>query len=177
MKRKLEEYLERDLFGGDVRKMFYRWDMEKALRDASKWMTQARWLVVYVIANNCTFRTLHAWVGCHADAQKRLKQHNGEIPGGPAATRKAAPHWRSIVHLIVPPFRNYSTKGIKKMCKRGRGWVSRCKRVIRLAHKKGLSWQVTRDIFDQESPFYSQGLSDLVLELVPEKQLDSVYLD
>jgi hypothetical protein len=90
MKRKFDEYLQNEMLRGDIKNIFYQWDMDKILSDVPKWNAPARWLCIYVIANDCSFRTLHAWVGCNSDVFTRLDQHNGKIPGGPAATRKAA---------------------------------------------------------------------------------------
>ena len=177
MKRKFDDYLEGDLFRGDMRNMFYDWDMEKVMRDVKKWKSPVRWLRLYIIANACTYRTLHAWVGCNSDVKTRVDQHNGIRPGGPAATRKAAGHWKLIMYVEIPPIRNYSIKPIKRMCKRGRGWPSRCKRALSIASNKGLSWKISRSVFDSRTPFLSQS----IIEFMKKKNMynlgEDVYLD
>lgn len=177
IKRKFDQYLENDLFKGDMRNMFYNWDMEKVMRDVSKWNSPVRWLQLYIIANACEYRTLHAWVGCNSDVQTRVSQHNGDIPGGPAATRKAAKHWKLIMYVDIPPIRNYSTKHIKKMCKRGRGWASRCKRALSIASNKGLSWKISRSVFDPQTPFVSESIIDFMSKRNMLNLGEDMYLD
>lgn len=179
IRRKFDAYIERDLFSGDMRNMFQRWDIDKALKDISKWSSQAQWLNLYIIANACEYRTLHAWVGCNSNVEVRVSQHNGIAPGGPAATRKAAGYWKPILYVEIPPIRNYSTKPIKKMCKRGRGWESRCKRALNMAINKGLTWKISRSVFDRRTPFASES----IISFMKERGIDirmlnpSLYLD
>lgn len=162
MKRKFDSYLEGDLFNGNMINCFSKWNIDKAMLDVAKWRSPPRWLILYVIANACDYRTLHAWVGCNSKIENRVLQHNGKMAGGPAATRKAAGHWKLILTVEIPPVRNYSTKGIKKMCKRGRGWPSRCRRAIGVALSKDLPWKISGAVFNSNSPFYSENIVEFL---------------
>jgi hypothetical protein len=126
MKRKFDQYFKEGLFRDEnEKKMFYSWDLDKIWRESSEWKLDDRWLFLYVLANNCSFRTLHAHVGSTEDFYRRVAQHNGQIPGGPSSTRKAAGNWQVIMYVVVPPYRNYSVKQLVQSCKKGRGWQSR----------------------------------------------------
>lgn len=177
MKRKFQTYLDDNLFNGDERNIFYPWDMDRVMADVDKWKSPARWLTLYVIANACEYRTLHAWVGCNSVIDKRVKQHNGAVPGGPAATRKAAGHWKPILYVEIPPVRNYSTKQIKVTCKRGRGWASRCRRALTIALNKGLSWKISRSVFDESTPFASPSIIDFLTKRNITNLNEDMYLD
>ena len=164
MKNKFEQYFQDVLFksDGDPKAIFRSWDFDKIVRESNQWRLPTRWLFVYVLANNCSFRTLHAHVGCAEDIHTRIAKHNGTISGGPSTTRKAAGHWKIIMYIIVPPYRNYSTKQMKSVCKKGRGWPSRCKKAIRMATKKGLHWRITRDIINQDSSYYTPAILETI---------------
>jgi len=178
IKRKFENYVSGNLFNDkDAKSMFYRWDFDKIWKESNKWKLRARWLYVYILANNCNFRTLHAHVGCTTNLYRRIAQHNGEIHGGPLATKKAAGHWKVLMYIVVPPYRNYSTKSIVRACKKGRGWPSRCKRAISLATKKGLDWRITRDIAIPESPYYEDTIVTAITDDANIKDMDTIYME
>ena len=77
---------------------------------------------VYVLTNG-----RRTYVGCTTDINRRLSQHNGEMPGGAKATRAGRP-WR--VGKTYGPFQDKSTaQRIECAVKRLRGearmrWVS-----------------------------------------------------
>jgi hypothetical protein len=174
MERKFDSYLLTDLFKGDYRNMFYEWDMEKIRTDVKKWKIPSDILSIYILANKCEFRTLHARVGCTSNLDKRVKQHNGIIAGGPTDTRKAAGNWKLIMYYNVPPIRNYSTKSLKKSYRKGRGWVSKCKKAIKIANKKGLIWKISKDVLNPKSEFYDKSITELVQESVPSASVSSI---
>jgi hypothetical protein len=177
MSSKFEQYLMQDLMGGDVEKLFQPWDMDKVWRDVHKWKIPTRLLYVYVIANRCNFRTRHAWVGCNSDVNKRILQHNGLVSGGSVDTRKAAGHWKMMMYVVIPPYRNYSTKRIKQQCKRGRGWASRCKKVVTMAVSKGLEFKISKCILDKKSPYYAPGVADMLNKFTSESERRQVLMD
>ena len=150
-----------NLFIEDARSLFYPWDLDRILREKKLW-TLPKLLHIYVLANDCSFRTLHAHVGCAYNLYERVQQHNKQRPGGPPETRKAAGHWTHIMHMDIPPIRNFSTKELKGSTKRGRGWISRCKRAIALAEEKRLDWQINAIIQDAGSPYYAPALVEYI---------------
>ena len=166
-----ESYID-ERFSGDPRRFFYEWDIDAMLSDGSAWSVPNRWLYMYVLANDCGFRTLHAHVGCSADFVGRLAQHNKKSPGGPPETRKAAGNWTIIMWVRFPPLRNYSTKEFKSACKRGRGWSSRCKRAVSIARSALLDWGMNRIVADPRSPYYSPALIGEI-----GADADAVYFD
>ena len=74
-----------------------------------------RWLV-YVLASTRSRRT---YVGITVDSERRLAQHNGELPGGARATRAGRP-WR-----VAAEYGPYDGRGealrIERAVKRLRG--------------------------------------------------------
>lgn len=180
MKSKFDQYFNGDLgmfHESRLKTLFEPWDFDKILNESSQWRLKARWLFVYVLANNCQFRTLHAHIGCTQDIYKRLAQHNCLIPGGPSATRKAAGHWKLIVYFIIPPYTNYSSKDIKIDCRKGRGWVSRCKKAIKTAIRKGLHWRVTKDIADSNSPYHAPQIIETIKTYGKMDNTEGVFLE
>lgn len=55
-------------------------------------------VVVYLLCNDAG----RTYVGCAVDSARRLRQHNGELSGGAAQTRRGRP-WRHVV--LVDGFR------------------------------------------------------------------------
>ena len=47
-------------------------------------------LYLYLIASTEQNKKSHTYIGCTANFWRRLKQHNGELHGGPPAPRVAA---------------------------------------------------------------------------------------
>jgi predicted GIY-YIG superfamily endonuclease len=80
-----------------------------------------RWFV-YVLVSTRSRRT---YVGITTDSERRLAQHNGEIPGGARATRAARP-WR-----VAAEYGPYD----------GRGEALRVERAVkRLRGRQRFSW-------------------------------------
>ncbi len=163
-----------NLFIENPRSLFYPWDIDRILREKKLW-TLPTLLHIYVLANDCSFRTLHAHVGCAYNLEERVQQHNKERPGGPPETRKAAGHWTHIMHVDIPPIRNFSTKELKWNTKRGRGWISRCKRAITLAEERRLDWRINAIIQDSQSPYYAPTLVEYIENTNNRARPASVY--
>lgn len=165
-------YLKREIFKDGIQSLFQEWPFDKVWMDVNRWKIPANYLYIYILANDCNFRTLHAHVGCVADWERRLAMHNGTIPGGPSVTKKASGHWKVVLYVEIPPYRNYSTKLLKNFCKRGRGWTSRCKKAIKMANKRGLKWRITPKIRDSKSHYYSQNVYDMIEKYAASKGLE-----
>ena len=121
MKSKFNDYIQKNVIRGNYRNLFYHWNFDEIFKKSKEWKLPEKYIYIYIIANNCSFRTAHSWVGCNSDITHRLCQLNGKEKGSPTETRNAAGHWKIMMKIEVPPFRNYSAKNIKKKCKRGKG--------------------------------------------------------
>jgi len=163
IKKKIETYLD-GRFGLHQIGMFSNWDFDQMVKEQKSWMVKKESIYVYVIANQCPYRTLHARTGTTKDINCRLLQCNGIIQGGPQETKKAAGSWKLVLWIRVPPIRNYSTKHIKKSINEKRGWKSKCNLGILTAIEMGLEWKITADIQDENSKYHADKLYQFVLE-------------
>jgi hypothetical protein len=103
-------------------------------------------MYAYLICHNrCDLKT-HTYIGLTANYDKRLKQHNCQISGGPRSTRRAAGSWETIMVLKIPADRPYSSKIIKRCWKQtARGVDSRIRKGFVLAIQYGLEVYIKRD--------------------------------
>lgn len=173
IKQKIDTYLDIK-FGRDPLSMFYTWNFDQMVSESRLWMVKKECLYIYIIANHCPKRRLHAMVGCTGNLARRLLQCNGVIKGGPQGTRKAAGSWKLIFWLRIPPIRNYSSKTIKSMISEKRGWKSKCHAGIVIAHWMGLEWKVSKNIKNEESSYYSVKIQRLISEK-NYKSEDNIY--
>ena len=91
-------------------------------------------MYLYLISHSKKDIKTHTYIGCTSDFIKRLSQHNGETPGGPRMTKRAAGHWQPIVILELPSDRTFKSKVIKKEWKQSsRGLESRIKKAFQLS--------------------------------------------
>ena len=147
------------------KKIFFPWDFDLIFKESKQWKIPDRWLFVYVIVNKSESRTSHAWVGCNSNLKRRLSQYNGLIKGGPSETKNSTGNCKIMLYFIVPPFRNYSAKELKNTCKKGRGWVNKCKIAIQLANKRGLKLRVSRELTDPKSKYFNEEVKHKLEEL------------
>lgn len=152
------------------------WDFDLIESDYLKWKTNARWLKIYVLANNCPSFATHTHIGCVEDVNNRVDQHNGRKPGGPSETKRAFGHWKLMCYVIVPPFRNYSSVEIKKQCKTGRGWQNRCSKALSIAFNNGLDFKIAREIFDPSSDYYTKELVEAIKNNVAESDIVNTFI-
>lgn len=163
IKQKIDTYLDQK-FGKEPLNMFYSWNFDQMVSESRQWMIKKECLYIYVIANHCPKRRLHARVGCTGNLSMRLLQCNGVIKGGPQGTKKAAGSWRLIFWLRIPPIRNYSSKSIKAMISEKRGWKSKCYAGISIADWMGLEWKVSKSVKDEASSYFSTKIQKLIDE-------------
>ena len=91
-------------------------------------------MYLYLISHSKKDIKTHTYIGCTSDFIKRLSQHNGETPGGPRMTKRAAGHWQPIVILELPSDRTFKSKVLKKEWKQSsRGLESRIKKAFQLS--------------------------------------------
>jgi predicted GIY-YIG superfamily endonuclease len=90
-------------------------------------------------------------IGCTADIQTRILQHNNK-KNAPKATKANAGSWvLNFVALVPPrPLRTYSTKDIKREWKQtSRNLEGRVKKGISLASAYGIQWMVSTQLMDR----------------------------
>ena len=104
-------------------------------------------LFLYLICHDRKDIKTHTYIGCVADFKSRLKQHNGELNGGPRITRRAAGSWYAVIVLKLPKERSFKSKDVKKEWKQSsRGLESRVKKGLLLANKYNLTIYISKDI-------------------------------
>lgn len=96
-------------------------------------------LYLYLINHNRKDIKTHTYIGCVGNFSDRLQQHNGQQPGGPRITRRAAGYWSPVLILELPADRTFNSKDLKKEWKQSsRGLESRIKKGLFLACKYNL---------------------------------------
>lgn len=97
-------------------------------------------LFLYLICHDRNDIKTHTYIGCVSDFNSRLAQHNGQIPGGPRITRRAAGSWFPVLILKLPEKRSFNSKVLKREWKQSsRGLESRVKKGLMLACEYNLS--------------------------------------
>jgi hypothetical protein len=150
------------------------WNLDKIEKDYNIWRVPVRWLKIYVLANNCESFATHTHIGCVQNVIRRVDQHNGLITGGPSETKRAEGHWKLMFYMILPPYRNYSSKDIKKICKSGRGWASRCTKTLELAMTRDLEFRISKDIFDENSKYYTESIVKTLNEYMDDSNIENL---
>lgn len=106
-----------------------------------------RVLYLYLINHNRTDIKTHTYIGCVSDFTSRLHQHNGQQPGGPRITRRAAGFWEPVLILELPADRTFNSKDLKKEWKQSsRGLESRIKKGLSLACNYNLRTYIKQTI-------------------------------
>lgn len=159
MKTKFDKYIKKKFKGKDgFKRLFFSWDFEDIIKESKEWKPD-NWLFVYVTVNKTDCRTPHAWVGCNSNINEILKKYKETEEEETPKTSKI------MLYFVIPPFRNYSSKKLKHACKKGRGWLNKCKLAIEIAKKRGLNWKISREICDKESKFFIQDVADTIKNL------------
>lgn len=161
----------------NVKNFFKEWDIDKLKMDVAKWNVRVKWLKLYILSNNSKKHRMSCYVGCSENLARRLKQHNGHIPGGPSETRKAMGKWRVAFCATLPPFRNFRGRDLVNECKSGRGGLFvKIIRSIECAMARGLLFRISRKIVDPYSAFYIKGVHKYVrnLEKIGTLNMESV---
>lgn len=111
-----------------------------------------RVLYLYLINHNRTDIKTHTYIGCVSDFTSRLHQHNGQQPGGPRITRRAAGFWEPVLILELPADRTFNSKDLKKEWKQSsRGLESRIKKGLSLACNHNLRTYIKQTISKKAS--------------------------
>jgi len=163
IKNKIVRYFDKK-FGPEPLTIFDRWNFEEIFQESKDWELRKRSLYVYIMANNCPSRRLHARTGCVADLYQRYLQYNAELAGGPQGTKKAAGTWVIMFWIAIPPIRNFSSKDIKNPLEKKRGWRSKCLAGIEIASQMGLDWKISCSIKNKDSEYYSKRILKYALQ-------------
>ncbi len=103
-------------------------------------------MFLYLISHKKKDIKTHTYIGCTGNFTKRLNQHNGEAPGGPRMTKRAAGHWHPIVILELPVNRKFKSKDLKKEWKQSsRGLESRIRKAFQLCLQYKLKMYLTKN--------------------------------
>ena len=98
-----------------------------------------RALYLYLIASTEQNKKSHTYIGCTANFWRRLKQHNGELHGGPRITKKNNNYWVPLMIIEIPKDWPNSTKELKYRWKsKSRGILSRLHAGLEIANQYSL---------------------------------------
>lgn len=176
IKQKISIYLDYK-FGSDLLSIFDRWDFEEILSESKMWELRKKCLFIYIMANDCPQRRLHAKTGCVENLYQRVLQYNGIITGAPQGTRKAAGHWKLIFWMSLPPVRNYSSKEFIQELEKKRGWKTKCYTAIDIATKYNLEWKVTKDVTDENSHYYNKDIYEYAIKKTRKKIVEETFFN
>lgn len=144
-------------------KLFGSWDFDKILLDYKEWC-EPSWLYIYFLGNQLNGRSVHAHIGASKYINQRIKQHNGNLLGGPSQTKKAAGHWVPLIYVRIPPFRNYSIRKVKNMYKIGKGWKNKCTNVLNVSKELGFDICVSQGLVIKGHKFYEESIHKQIVQ-------------
>lgn len=187
---KFDQYL-KDIFS-DYNDFFREWDVIKIQKDKRLWDSDKDYVYLCVIANwntqklhnaqqghrkkknsRCSGEAVDSYITCTKNIMSSIRKYNLQPPQSKRGTNA---DYRVIMYAILPPYRNFSSIPIKKSCKIGRGWPSKCKKLISLTHEMKLAWRVARCVIDSKSPYYNKTL-DLGLSKLEIENIESYIID
>lgn len=151
-------------------------DLDVVVRDWRHWMYDNRTINIYIITNDFEDYDTQTHVGSHSDLVKRFKQHNGEIPGGPQNTKRAAGYWNVIFYMKIPPIRNFSCVDIVRQIDLSRGLPSRCRKMVLFALAIRAEFKISRHVLEKGHQFYTQVVDEIIRDRFNEKQIQSLFL-
>lgn len=153
------------------------WDLDVVVRDWKQWMYESDWVNIYIIANDCENFDTHTHIGSVSDVNKRMKQHNGEVPGGPQDTKRAAGFWELAFYMKIPPLRNFSCKEIVKKYDTYRGLSSRCENLLLFALDIRAEFKISSSIIDKKSKYYCENIESILREhITDDSKFESVII-
>lgn len=110
--------------------------------------------------NNC--HLIKSYIGASCNEERRLKQHRGELPGGPQETKKTVRDWKFIVKINIPPCRNFSAKIFKKHHKNAKKtWKQKCVSIVKKALQIGLKTKLMKELLKENSELFIESLKPL----------------
>lgn len=174
VKSKFNEYLSNMIRSKD--QYYAAWDLDIVVRDWKQWMYENDWINIYIIANDCENFDTHTHIGSVSDVNKRMKQHNGEIAGGPQDTKRAAGYWELAFYMKIPPLRNFSCKEIVKKYDTYRGLSSRCENLLLFALDVRAEFKIAATIIDKTNKYYCENIEPILKEHLTEEQFRNVLI-
>lgn len=174
VKSKFNEYLSNMIQNKD--QYYSAWDLDIVVRDWKQWMYEDDWINIYIIANDCENFDTHTHIGSVSDVGKRMKQHNGEIAGGPQDTKRAAGYWELAFYMKIPPLRNFSCKEIVKKYDTYRGLSSRCENLLLFALDIRAEFKISHTIMNKSSKYYCENIEPILREHLTEEQFQTVLI-
>jgi hypothetical protein len=171
IKSKFMEYAKKYIFSEST------WDINEIVRDWKEWLYNNEWLNIYLITNDCETFDTHTHAGSVSDLIKRVKQHNGEIPGGPQDTKRAAGYWTLMFYMRIPPIRNFSCRELVKTFNKKRGLASRCKDMIEFAMENMTEFKVSRSFLDKNHKNYCEIVESLLRKKFTQNELDTLTMN
>lgn len=152
------------------------WDLDAIVRDWKKWMYDVEWINIYIITNDCVNFDTHTHIGSASDIFKRMKQHNGLMPGGPQDTKRAAGYWNLVFYMRVPPIRNFSCKDIVKNFDTFRGLPSRCENMLTFALETRAPFQISRTLLEKGHKNYSQSIDEMIHKRFDRSKIQELFI-
>ena|SRR3990172_6635824 len=106
---------------------------------------------VYMVVDDSDDTAMGTFIGHTTDIEKRTRQHNGELPGGPRVARKTAGHWKIALIIPLPPHRDLAHAELAEYWKRkSRKANCRLEFGIEMARKLGLPWFINSALLDNK---------------------------
>lgn len=152
-------------------------DLDCSLKEWKQWMYICNEVSIYIITNDFEDYDTQTHVGCTSQLEKRFRQHNGDLPGGPQNTKRAAGHWSLIFYMKIPPLRNYSCKDIIKQIDISRGLPSRCKKMLNFARDIGAEFKISPLILRHGSIYYSEVVEDIITKNYTKEEIKGLLIN
>lgn len=150
--------------------VLFSWDPDKITQAAHRWRNKQKWNSIYILAYTEKLKT-HTHLG-RVETKflaNRFRRYNSDskaaaaaVANNNASNKKHNQHCKLVFYMNFPPCRNYATDEIMVQCRASRGWKSRTLKAMQIAQTMGLSYRVSKGVFDETSEFYCQQIKDHV---------------
>lgn len=161
----------------DYHDFFREWDLSRIYSERRLWQLEDEFIYIYIIVQSVLFendeerkliktsgKAADSYIGITKDINASIRKYNEKPPQSKKGTKA---DYKILLYCIVPPFRNFSSIPIKKICKIGRSWSSKCKKLISISTELKLQWKIAPCILNTKSPFFNKGVFELIRKLIP----------
>lgn len=164
----------------DYHDFFKEWDLSKIHSEKRLWQPEDNFLYIYIIVQSALFenggerktartsgKAADSYIGITKNINESIQKYNERPPQSKKGTRA---DYKTLLYCILPPYRNFSSIPLKKICKIGRSWSSKCRKLISISTELQLQWKIAPCILDTDSPFFNKGLFELIRKLIPDTE-------
>ena len=161
-----------DLLSNENPKDFFKqWNFSALFLSEKKTSVRKKFIYINVIASKQDSYALRTHVQCSSNMKRSYKVKNKR--------RNKNLQSKKMIIFRIPPLRNYSAKDIKIVCKKKRGWASKCQKVLQIALARGLEYNISRELIDEDSIYYNKNIVQILEKYntpIHEKE-SSIFLD